>query len=53
MLKNKLFRHTTTFILIVLASTLLFPISQFGTTLAIWTLLSVIIAANLINLVII
>ena len=52
MLKNKLTRHASTFVMIILASALLFPASNAVTTLFIWILLAVIIASNLINLLI-
>jgi len=52
MLKNKLTRHTYTFLMIALASTLLFPTSNTSSTLVIWALMVVIITANLINLLI-
>jgi len=52
MLKNKLTRHSYTFIMIVLASILLFPASNTLSTPIIWALLVVVIVANLINLLI-
>ena len=50
MLKNKHTRHTTTFLMIALASTLLFAASNTHSTPVVWVLLAVVILANLINL---
>ena len=52
MLKNKITRHTFTFLMIALASTLLFPASNTSSSPIIWALLVVVIIANLINLLI-
>ena len=51
MLKNKLTRHTATFIIIALASALMYPAMQRGLTIGVWLLLAFILAANLLVLV--
>jgi hypothetical protein len=52
MLNNKLFRHTLSLVLLVLASAMLFPAAQAGSTLTIWGLVAIAVIANLINLVV-
>jgi len=51
MYKNKLTRHAAAFIVIVLASALLYPAMQRGFATGVWLLLASILVANLLILV--
>jgi hypothetical protein len=52
MFKSKFARQTLAFVLMVLASALFYPAAQYGWNPAIWILLALIAAANLLTLLI-
>jgi len=50
MLKNKFNRHTTAFLMITMASILLYPVAQAGMASATWLLLGLVILAAILTL---
>ncbi len=53
MFKDKFTRQTLSFVLMALASALFYPAAQNGWNPAIWILLALIVAANLLTLLIV